>query len=178
MVVHVCSLIDPPTQSAVEIQAPLADVLEEFVAIFEAPATLPPDRDCDHAIPLLPGARTVHIRPYRYPPSLKDEIEQQVAEMLRKGIIQPSQSPFSSPILLVKKKDGTCRFCVDCRHLNALTFKSRFPIPIFDELIDELARAKWFSTLDLNSGYHQIRLKREKNSKRLSKLTLDNSNSE
>lgn len=108
---------------------------------------------------MLPGAKPVHIRPYHYPPALKDEIEHQVAEMLTKGVIQPSVSAFSSPNLLVRKKDGLWRFCADYRYLNAVSVKSRFPIPVFDELMDELAQTKWFSSLDLNSGYHQIRLK-------------------
>lgn len=160
LVIQVCTLDVPATVPMQECSAPLAQLLEEFVAIFEPPTSLPPEWQCDHSIPLVPGAQPVRIRPYRYPPALKDEIERQVAEMLQKGIIQPSFSAFSSPILLVKKKDGSWRFCVDYRHLNALTVKSSFPIPVFDELIDELARAKWFSTLDLNYGYHQIRLKK------------------
>jgi predicted aspartyl protease len=154
LVVHVCSLKEVETSQTNALPKEIVVLLDEFAVTFEAPAALPPERQCDHVIPLVPGAMQVHIRPYRYPPPLKDEIEKQVAEMLAKGLIQPSTSAFSSPILLVRKKDGTWRFCVDYKYLNALTLKSRFPIPVFDELMDELSQAKWFSTLDLNFGYH------------------------
>uniref|UniRef100_A0A452YJ10 Reverse transcriptase domain-containing protein n=1 Tax=Aegilops tauschii subsp. strangulata TaxID=200361 RepID=A0A452YJ10_AEGTS len=112
-------------------------------------------------IPLLPGAKPVNIRPYRYSPAQKDEVERQVADMLAQGIIVPSSSPSASPVLLVQKKDLTWRFCVDYRQLNAMTVKNRYPLPIIDELLDELAGSKFFISLDLRAGYHQIRMKPE-----------------
>lgn len=119
---------------------------------------MPSARDCDHQIELLPGASPVQMRPYRYAPALKDEIEKQISEMLQSGIVQPSKSAFASSVILVKKKDNTYRFCVDYRHLNALTVKTKFPVPVIDEFLDELHGATWFSTLDLRAGFHQIRM--------------------
>lgn len=137
-----------------EVQA----LLTEFSNLFAEPSSLPPRRDCDHSIPLIPGAQPVSVRQYRYSPKLKSEIEEQVSELLKTGIIQPSRSPFSSPVLLVRKKDHSWRMCVDYRMLNALTVKSKFPIPVIDELLDELSSARWFSCLDLRAGFNQIRL--------------------
>jgi hypothetical protein len=133
-------------------------LIDKFQHLFQLPSSLPPRRACDHSIPLVPGAQPVAIRPYRYSPALKTEIETQVNEMLQSGFIRPSTSAFSSPVLLVRKKDGSWRFCVDYRQLNALTVKGKFPIPVIDELLDELFGASWFSCLDLRAGFNQIRL--------------------
>ena len=98
------------------------------------------------------------IRPYRVVPELKTEIEKQIKELLEQGVIVHSNSAFSSPILMVKKSDHTWRLVNDFRHVNAITMKGKYPVPVIDELLDELSGAKWFSKLDLKAGYHQIRL--------------------
>lgn len=95
------------------------------------------------------------MRPYRYLPTQKDEIEMQLAEILKNGIIRASSSPYASLILLVCKKNGACRFSVDYCHLNAQTM-NKHPVPIVEEPIDELIGAQWFSKLDFRAGYHQI----------------------
>lgn len=134
------------------------NLLLKFQDVFSEPTELPPKRYCDHSIPLVPVATPINLRPYRFNPALKDEIEKQISDMLKSGVIQPSHSAFSSPALLVKKKDGTWRLVIDYRKLNAITIKGTYPMPIIDELLDELSQAKWFSKLDLRDGYHQIRM--------------------
>ncbi|XP_073363591.1 uncharacterized protein [Aegilops tauschii subsp. strangulata] len=150
-----------PNITEVPVPAEIDALINEFEHLFAEPKGLPPQRSFDHTIPLLPGAKPVNVCPYHYSPAQKDEIEKQVADMLAQGIIAPSSSPFASPVLLVQKKDLSWRFCVDYRQLNAITVMNRFPLPVIDELLDELAGSMWFTSLDLRAGYHQIRMKPE-----------------
>ena len=105
LLLQVCSLENTthPSTSA-GIPAAIQSLLVEFDDLFQAPDSLPPSRQCNHSIPLVPGSRPFYIHPYRYPPALKDEIERQVHEMLSQGLIQPSSSMFSSPVILVKRR--------------------------------------------------------------------------
>ena len=98
-------------------------------------------------------SQPIKQKPRQIPENMKTEVDQQVNEMLEKGVIRPSNSPWSSPIVMVRKKDGSFRFCVDYRKLNDVTTKDAYPLPRIDESLDQLAGSKWFSSLDLNSGY-------------------------
>lgn len=136
----------------------ISDLIVEFADIFQEPDQLPPTRNVDHAIPLLPDAKPVNQRAYRLPHHQKNAMEELIKHLLQANLIQPSVSPYSSPVILVRKKDGTWRLCVDYRQLNAKTVKNKYPIPIIEDLLDELFGAKIFSKIDLRSGYHQIRM--------------------
>ncbi|KAJ8500239.1 hypothetical protein OPV22_010791 [Ensete ventricosum] len=122
----------------------LAHLLDEFIDIFAKQHGLPPTQQQDYRIPIHPGKPPANSRSYHYPHLQKDEIENIVKEMLDTGVIRPSCNPYSLLVLLVRKKDGTWRMCVNYQALNAITVKDKYLIPLVDELLDELKGARVF----------------------------------
>jgi hypothetical protein len=120
---------------------------------------MPPDRDIEFIIELQPGTTPISKRPYRMPPNELAELKILLQDLLDKGFIHPSASPWGCPALFVKQKDNSLRLCVDYRPLNAVTIKNKYPLPRIDILFDQLAGAKVFSKIDLCSGYHQIKIR-------------------
>jgi hypothetical protein len=138
------------------------ETIDKHIKVFgPIPPGAPPDRGFEHIIELEEGAKPVITTPYRHPKKYKDEIEKPIKELLDMGHIRPSCSPFASSVVLVKKKDGTMRMCIDYRELNKKTIKNRYPIPRIDELLDELHGAVYFTKIDLRSGYHQIKMREQ-----------------
>ena len=137
-----------------------AALLAEFRDVFpdEPPNRLPPRRDVDHRIELTQTTPPTPRPVYRMSPAELDELKKQMDELVASGFIRPSKSPFGAPVLFVKKKDGSMRMCVDYRDLNRITIKNRYPLPRVEELFDRLRGAKYFSKIDLRSGYHQVRI--------------------
>ena len=122
---------------------------------------LPPKREIDFSIDLVPGAVHVSRSPYRMSPPELMELKIQLQELLDKGYIRPSVSPWGAPVLFMKKKDGTFRMCIDYRQLNKLNFKNRYPLPRIDDLFDQVRGASVFSKIDLRTSYHQLRIEEE-----------------
>ncbi|GJZ74601.1 putative reverse transcriptase domain-containing protein [Tanacetum coccineum] len=122
---------------------------------------LPPPRQVEFRIDLVPGAAPVARAPYRLAPSELKELSDQLKELSEKGFIRPSSSPWGAPVLFVKKKDGSFRMCIDYRELNKLTVKNRYPLLRIDDLFDQLQGSSVYSKIDLRSGYHQLRIREE-----------------
>ncbi|GJT28275.1 putative reverse transcriptase domain-containing protein [Tanacetum coccineum] len=143
------------------------DWLEKYQAIivcaektFDLPG-LPPTRQVEFQIDLIPGAAPVARAPYRLAPYEMKELSEQLKELSDKGFIRPSSSPWGAPILFVKKKDGSFRMSIDYRELNKLTVKNRYPLPSIDDLFDQLQGSSIYSKIDLRLGYHQLRVREE-----------------
>ncbi|KAD5508623.1 hypothetical protein E3N88_16326 [Mikania micrantha] len=134
-------------------------VIREFPEVFPDDLLgLPPERQVEFRIDLVPGANLVAKAPYRLAPSELQELASQLQELTDKGFIRLSHSPWGAPVLFVKKKDGSFRMCIDYRELNKLTIKNRYPLPRIDDQFDQLQGSAWFSKIDLRSGYHQLRV--------------------
>ena len=141
------------------LDADVQNVLDAYTKVLsDPPDELPPPRQIKHAIRLQKDASPPFKPIYRLSLHERKEVTTTIEELLHKGYIQPSTSPYGAPILFVGKKDGTLRMCVDYRALNKLTIKNRYPLPRIDDLLDQLYGARYFTTLDLASGYHQIRI--------------------
>jgi hypothetical protein len=136
----------------------LVKIISNYDELFQEPTGFPPKREVEHEIYLQQDAPLPNIGMYRSSVLENAEIKKQVQELLDKGIIRPSSSPCGSPIVLVPKKDGTWRMCIDFRALNKITVKNRYPLPRIDDLLDQLKNVVYFTKLDLRSGYHQIRI--------------------
>ena len=144
-----------------EVRDGLDKILSDFEDMFpeQLPKGRPPKREVEFAIKTEPGAAPPNRPPYRLSPKEHEELQAQIEDLLAHGHIHPSQSPYGAPILFVPKKDGRWRMCIDYQALNKQTIKDCYPLLRIDDLLDRLGKAKYFSTIDLASGYHQIAMK-------------------
>ncbi|GKE98297.1 putative reverse transcriptase domain-containing protein, partial [Tanacetum coccineum] len=137
-------------------------IVRDFPKVFpEDLSGLPPTRQVEFQIDLMPGAAPVARAPYRLATSEMKELSKQLQELSDKGFIKPSSSPWGAPVLFVKKKDGSFQMCIDYRELNKMTVKNRYPLLRIDDLFDQLQGSSVYSKIDLRSGYHQLRVREE-----------------
>ena len=137
-------------------------LLQEFRDVFpDEILRIPPKRDIDFTIELVPRVAPVSKTPYRMSTPKMLELKMQLQELLEKKYIRPSVSPWGAPVLFVKKKDETLRLCIDCRQLNKVTMKNKYPFPRIDDLFYQMRGEKVFSKIDLRSSYHQVIIKDE-----------------
>ena len=158
LVVPICLSSTP--KEHITLPSVVSSLLQEFKDVMpdELPKGLPPPRGIEHQIDFHPGASLPNRAAYRASPEETKELQRQVQELIERGFVRESLSPCAVPVILVPKKDGTWRMCVDCRAINQITVKYRHPIPRLDDMLDELYGAQLFSKIDLRSGYHQIRM--------------------
>ncbi|KAE8668323.1 cytochrome P450 78A7-like [Hibiscus syriacus] len=156
----VASLVETEPTMTEEVPREVGQVLAEFKDVMpaELPKKLPPKREVDHKIELVENAKPPARAPYRMAPPELEEMRKQLKDLLDAGYIRPSKSPYGAPVLFQKKHDGSLRMCIDYRALNKLTVKNKYPIPLIADLFDQLGGARWFTKLDLRSGYYQVRI--------------------
>ena len=142
-----------------EFREPFREMLGEFEEMYDG--KLGAINTTEHTIELIPGTRPVHTHPYREGPKTREIVKGEVERQLRAGVIEPAQSAWASPVVIVPKPDGTARFCVDYRRLNAVTVRDSYPLPRMDDCIDSLGNAVVFTTLDANCGYWQLPIREE-----------------
>jgi hypothetical protein len=159
---HVATM---PSRKAYYNKSVCGPILDQVPVVCEYPDVfheelpgMPPDWDIEFVIELIPGTAPIAQRSYRMNPQELEELKKQLADMLSKGLIHPSASPWGSPILFVDKRDGTIRLCVDYRKLNEVTIKNKYPLTKIEDLFDQLNGAKVFSKIDLCTGYHQLKV--------------------
>ncbi|KAH0681196.1 hypothetical protein KY284_022281 [Solanum tuberosum] len=157
---YICHLVrvrnldaEPPTLQSIPVVNEFPDVFPEDLS------GLPPEREVKFGIDVIPDTQPISIPPYRMAPAELRELKEQLKDLLEKGFIRPSMSPWGAPVLFVRKKDGSLRMCIDYRQLNKVTIKNKYPLPRIDDLFDQLQGARCFSKIDLRSGYHQVRVK-------------------
>ncbi|XP_027155044.1 uncharacterized protein LOC113755186, partial [Coffea eugenioides] len=156
---YLAVLINTPQE---QLKVENVPVVCEFPELFpEELTSLPPERDIEFKIDVHPGAEPISKTPYRMAPAELKELKTQLQELLDRGFIQESESPWGAPVLFVKKKDGGLRMCIDYRGLNNLTIKNKYPLPLIDKLFDQLRDAVVYSKLDLRQGYYQLRIRME-----------------
>jgi hypothetical protein len=135
-------------------------MVRDFPDVFpEELPRIPPDREVEFFIDLLPGTAPISKRPYRMSVEELKELKKQLTELQEAGYICPSSSPWGAPVLFVQKKDGSQRMCVDYRSLNGVTVKNKYRLPNIDDLFDQMSGARVFSKIDLRSGYHQMKIR-------------------
>jgi hypothetical protein len=135
-------------------------IAQEYPDVFPGDLpNMPPDRDIEFIIELVPGTPPISKRPYRMPVNELVELKKQIAELQSKGFICHGSSPWGAPMLFVEKKDGTQWMCVDYRSLNEVTIKNKYPLPRIEDLFDQMKGASVFSKIDLRSGYHQLKIR-------------------
>ncbi|KAH0724825.1 hypothetical protein KY284_000690 [Solanum tuberosum] len=157
---YICHLVRVKNIDAEPLTLQSIPVVNEFPNVFpEDLSGSPPEREVEFGIDVISDTQPISIPPYRMAPTELQELKEQLKDLLEKGFIRPSMSPWGAPLLFVHKKDGSLRMCINYQQLNMVTIKKKYPLPRIDDLFDQLQHAKCFSKINLRSGYHQVRVK-------------------